>query len=82
MYLTDRDTNRKAMLWAGLNFKDFSEANNPINQPYDEAYISVLFFDDMPYFVEHNELLNTDEVGHMVGLVTGELIKMRTPNNE
>lgn len=82
MYLTDRDTNRKAMLWAGLNFKDFSEANNPINQPCDEAYISVLFFDDMPYFVEHNELLNTDEVVHMVGLVTGELIKMRTPNNE
>lgn len=65
MYFTDRNTNRKAMSWSGLDFKCFSEAENLVNQPYDEAYISVFRFDDTPYFVEHNELLTVDEIGQM-----------------
>lgn len=82
MYFTDRNTNRKAMSWAGEDFKNFSEADNLINQPYDEAYISVLFFDNTPYFLEHNEQLNLDEIGCMVGLVSGALFKMENPSSE
>lgn len=76
MYFTDRNTNRTAMSWSGMDFKNFAEAENLINQPYDEAYISVLVFGDTPYFVEHNELLNAEEIGRMVGIVAGALFKM------
>jgi len=75
MYFTDRNTNRKAMSWSGLDFKCFSEAENLVNQSYDEAYISVFRFDDTPYFVEHNELLTGDEIGQMIGIVAGALSK-------
>lgn len=75
MYFTDRNTNRKAMSWSGLDFKKFSEAENPMNQPYDEAFISVFRFDDTPYFVEHNEFLTADEIGQMIETVVGSLIK-------
>ena len=70
------------MSWTGEDFKNFSEADNLINQPYDEAYISVLFFDNTPYFLEHNEQLNLDEIGCMVGLVSGALFKMENPSSE
>ena len=76
MYFTDRNTNRTAMSWSGADFKNFSEAENLTNQPYDEAYISVLFFEDTPYFVEHNDLLDVEEIGNMVGTVAGALFKM------
>jgi hypothetical protein len=69
MYFTDKKTNRTTMSWGGLEFKKFSEAENPINQIYDEAYISVFFFGDAPYFIEHNELLGTDEVDHIIEYV-------------
>ena len=81
MYFTDRNTNRTAMSWSGMDFKNFVEAENLINQPYDEAYISVLFFEDTPYFVEHNDLLNTEDIGKMVGTVTGALFKMSSTDN-
>lgn len=82
MYFTDRDTNRKATSWAGADFKYFSEADNLINQPYDEAYISVLFFDNTPYFVEHNEPLSSDEVGNMAELVSSTLFKTENSSTE
>ena len=70
MYFTEKETNRKAMSWSGNDFKRFADATDKINQPYDEAYISVLFFEDTPYFIEHNEPLSNDEVGTMVGFVS------------
>ena len=82
MYFTDRNTNRKAMSWSGLDFKCFSEAENLVNQSYDEAYISVFRFDDTPYFVEHNDLLTGDEIGQMIGIVAGTLSKMKIKNSE
>ena len=82
MYFTDRNTNRKEMSWSGLDFKNFSEAENQKNQPYDEVYISVFYFDDMPYFVEHNELLIADEMDKMFEIVTGALSKMKTTNSK
>lgn len=78
MYFTDRKTNRTALSWSGLDFKNFSESENPVNQAYNEAYISVLFFDNTPYFVEYNDLLSTDEISQMVGYVSGVLFKMET----
>lgn len=82
MYFTDRNTNRKATSWASADFEKFSKAAKPINQVYDEAYISVLYFYDNPYFVEHNELLNTDEIDRMIGLVSDMLLKAENQNNE
>lgn len=82
MYFTDRNTNRKAMSWSGLDFKNFSKSDNLVNQPYDEAYISVFRFDDTPYFVEHNELLTEDEIGQMVEIVAEGLSKMKIASSE
>jgi hypothetical protein len=70
MYFTDRNTNRTTMSWAGADFVEFFKAENPINQVYDEAFISVFSFGDDSYFVEHNELLSMDEVNHMIEYVT------------
>ena len=82
MYFADKKTNRKVMSWSGEDFQKFASATNKINQPYDEAFISVLFFDGNPFFVEHNELLNKEEVGHMAGLVFGALSKIHAENEE
>lgn len=77
MYFTNRNTNRKARSFSGLQFKSFAESDSLVNQPFDEAFITVLRFEDTPYFVEHNELLETEEIGKMVGLVAGALFKMQ-----
>ena len=76
MYFTDRKTKRSVMSWSGIDFKRFKENENPINQPYDEAYISAFVFGDTSYYIEHNEPLTTDEVGTIVGFVAGALAKM------
>lgn len=76
MYFTDRNTNRKAMSWSGFDFNVFSEAENPTNQPYDEAFISVFSFNDTDYFVEHNELLSEEEIKEMTRMVVESLEKM------
>lgn len=82
MYFTDRNTNRTVMSWSGSNFKNFADSENLINQPYDEAYISVLRFGDSTYFVEHNDPLNEEEIGKMVGTVAGALSQMNTDTSE
>lgn len=82
MYFTNRNTNRKAMSWAGADFKAFAEAEERINQPYDEAHISVFTFDDEQFYVEHNEKLETNEVGTIVGFVAGALAKMSAEYNK
>ena len=76
MYFTDRNTNRKAMSWSGFDFNVFSEAENPTNQPYDEAFISAFSFNDTDYFVEHNELLGEEEIKEMNRMVVEFLEKM------
>lgn len=76
MYFTDRNTNRTAMSWSGTDFKMFAEAEERINQPYDEAYISTFTFAGEHFHIEHNEILNSDEVGTIIGFVAGALAKM------
>ena len=73
MYFTDRNTNRKKLSWSGQDFLDFSKSDHPINQVYDEAFISVFYFEETPYFIEHNELLTSDEVDQMIEYVKGNL---------
>ena len=78
MYFTDRKTNRTVHSWSGADFKAFAEVDEPINQNYDEAYISVFTFADEHFYVEHNEKLDADEVGLIIGFVAGTLAKMST----
>ena len=80
MYFTDRNTNRNALSWSGKDFLGFSTSDNPINQEYDEAFMSVFFFDETPYFVEHNELLTMDEVNQMNDYVTSNLTRINGAN--
>lgn len=82
MYFTDRNTNRTVMSWSGADFKTFAEAEELINQPYDEAYISTFTFDGEHFHIEHNEKLDVDEVGTIIGFVAGALAKMSTECNE
>lgn len=82
MYFTDRNTNRTVRSWSSADFKAFAEAEECINQPYDEAYISTLTFDDDHFYIEHNEKLNADEVGTIIGFVAGALSKMSAALNE
>lgn len=58
------------MSWSGLDFKHFSEAENLANQPYDEAFITVFYFNDIPFFVEHNELLTEIEIPQIKSYVS------------
>lgn len=76
MYFTEKNTNRKAMSWSGLDFRNFAEAEIKINQPYDESYISVFLFDNERYYVEHNEQLDSEDIANIVGLVTGALFNI------
>lgn len=75
MYFTDRNTNRTIMSWSGADFKAFADAEKRINQPYDEAYISVFTFADKEFYVEHNEKLNADDIDEIIEFVTGALAK-------
>jgi len=82
MYFTDKNTNRKSMSWSSIDFVKFSGAQEKINQPYDEAYISVFVFDDELYYAEHNELLDDEDLASIVGLITGALFKMNEALHE
>lgn len=75
MYFTDRNTSRTIMSWSGADFKAFAEAKERINQPYDEAYISVFTIADKEFYVEHNEKLNADDIDEIIRFVTGALAK-------
>lgn len=60
-----------------MDFKKFCGSDSSMNQRYDEVYISVFRFDDEDFFVEHNELLNKDDIGKIVGFVAGALCRIK-----
>lgn len=67
MYFTDRKTNRKALSWNGMEFKQFEESSEKFNQKYDEAFISVFKYNvgdnkEETFFVEHNDCLNDYDI--------------------
>ena len=74
-YFTDRKTNRTKMSWDSRDFQKFQTAQDKINQKYDEVFISIFNFKDECYYVEHNELLENDDVANIVGFVAGVLSK-------
>lgn len=75
MYDTDRKSNRTKTSWDSSDFIRFRDAKNKINQQYDEVFISVFNFKDEYYYVEHNELLENDDIAKIVGFVVGVLSK-------
>lgn len=82
MYFTEKNTNRKAMSWSSLDFENFAVAENQLNLPYDEAYLSVFQFDNEKYYVEHNEQLDSEDAEKIVSLVAGALFKINETNAE
>ena len=86
IYSTDRKTNRTDMSRSSYDFKNFlknffinfakAKAEDKINQPYGEAFISAFIFDDEPYFVEHNEILTPDDIAKICVIDFGAISKM------
>ena len=79
MYFSDKNTNRKAQSWSGLDFSNFDNASRKINQPYDEVYISVFLFYGEHYYAEHNEKLDDNDVAEIIEIVTDTLLRMKEP---
>ena len=75
MYFTDRHTNRTKHSWSGMDFRNFENSKDMINQPYDEAFISVFYFQDESYFMEHNDPLTIEESEKIIDFVVSELKK-------
>ncbi len=75
MYFTDRKTNRSKTSWNSGDFLNFQNAQDKINQQYDEAFISVFKFKEEYYCVEHNEFLENEDIAKIVGFVAGALSK-------
>ena len=72
-YYTDRITQRVKLSWSSEDFKRFSNSKKLINQVYDEAYISVLKFDNELYFIEHNEKIEQTEIKAINDFILKEL---------
>lgn len=68
-YTTDREKKRKTMSYYSGDFVNFEKAENPYNQRYDNVYISVITYDDETYFIEHNEMLNEEEIESLKTMV-------------
>ena len=77
MFFSERKTKRTAMSWSGEDFIKFAEAENRMNQIYDEAYISVFSFGDELYYIEHNVILEEDEVSSIYEFVQRQLSKVK-----
>lgn len=72
-YYTDRNIKRVKLSWSSEDFKRFSNSKKLINQVYDEAYISVLKFDNELYFIEHNEKIEQTEIKAINDFILKEL---------
>lgn len=73
IYTTERKSKRNALSWSSKDFDDFEKSEQKINQPYDEAYISVIYFNNEAYFIEHNEELNEIECKQLVSDIENNL---------
>ena len=79
MYFTDRKTNRKSKCYGGLEFLEFEKNEKKYNQEYNEVFISVFEYvinteKKQKFFVEHNELLNEEDI-KIIGDLNLEMIK-------
>ena len=64
-YFTDRPTKRTRLEFSSADFVRFRNSENPQNQKYNEAYITVFSFDGETYWIEHNDLLSEDEISQV-----------------
>ena len=62
MYFTNIDTVRTNLSWSGEDFMKVKENSNSINQNFDEAFISFVAIDNEDYWIEHNDLLENNEI--------------------
>lgn len=62
-YFTERKTNRTSMSWSSADFDGFSKSASPLNQVYDEVFISAFPFGEEVYLMEHNTQLDDEDVG-------------------
>ncbi len=62
MYFTNRTTKRTITSWQSCDFDDFQKSDAPMNQKYDEAFISVFHILDEAVFLEHNDILSDEDV--------------------
>ena len=73
------------MAWDSRIFEQMAEAENRINRPFDEAFMSVLEVRGETVFIEHNELFSQDEFSSMEQRVSNEIanwIKTMMPQSE
>ena len=61
-YYTNIDTIRKSRSWSSEDFNKFKTHEKRYNQPYDEAFISILAINGETYFIEHNEEFGAEEI--------------------
>ena len=67
MYFTDRKTNRKSKCYGGVEFLEFEKNEKKYNQEYNNVFISVFEYvinteKKQKFFIEHNELLNEEDI--------------------
>lgn len=74
-YFTDKNSKRITENICSETFAVFLKSENKINLKYDEAFISVLSFNNIPYFIEHNELLSKEEYKGIADHINSNLPK-------
>lgn len=76
-YFTERQSKRRGVTWSSEIFKTFAEAEEKINQAYDNVFISAFLIDDDYYYIEHNEKLDEDDCSKIIGILAGALFKIK-----
>lgn len=61
-YFTNRESANNSFYINTEDFIRFAKSENKLNQQYNNAYISVFIIENEPYYAEHNELLDLDDI--------------------
>ena len=61
-YFTNRQSKRKSMSVSSLDFSIFRNDEDRYNQTYDEVFISTFVFDGHYILIEHNEILDSNDI--------------------
>lgn len=67
-YFNNKKTNRIKTSWSTKDFDNFECQSPNVNIPYDEAFISVFEIKEQSYFLEHNEILDDEELAEYLQL--------------
>lgn len=61
-YFSNTISKKSKFEYSSKQFDDFKNATNRVNMNYQEVYMSVFNIDEDEYYIEHNELLNDNEI--------------------